>query len=83
MTYNNKLFPFVEIYDCTDAEKEAYVNKIRWNGMTIGVVGKMRDYVSLDNSNYFRGKLIRLDTIAEDNHFLNAINEELLKGVYI
>ena len=83
LTYNNKLFPFVEIYDCTDAEKEAYVNKIRWNGMTIGVVGKMRDYVSLDNSNYFRGKLIRLDTIAEDNHFLNAINEELLKGVYI
>ena len=83
LTYNNKLFPFVEIYDCTDAEKEAYVNKIRWNGMTIGIVGKMGDYVSLDNSNYFRGKLIRLDTIAEDNHFLNAINEELLKGVYI
>lgn len=83
LTYNNKLFPFVEIYECTEVEKQAYIQKIKWNGMNLGIIGKMADFISSDNSHYFRGRLIRLETIAEDTHFLDAINEELLKGVYI
>ena len=51
--------------------------------MTVGVVDEMQNYESTDNSHYLKGKLIRLDTVAEDSHFLEAINEELMKGVYI
>ena len=83
LTLNNKLFPFVEIYECTSAEAEAYINKIRWNGMTLGVIGQMKKNESEDNSHYFRGKLIRFSDIGEDSHFLEAIDEELRKGVYI
>lgn len=83
LTANNKIFPFLEIYECTAVEKEAYLNKIRWDGMTIGTVGTIADYESDNGSHYFKGRLLRFDTIAEDSHFLDAIDQELRKGVYI
>jgi hypothetical protein len=43
----------------------------------------MASFASADNSNFFKARMIRLETIGEDNHFLEAINEELMKGVYI
>lgn len=42
----NKLFPFVEIYDCTDEEKLNLCNKIKYTGMTVNRVGKLIDYVN-------------------------------------
>lgn len=83
LTANNKIFPFLEIYECTSEERDAYIKKLRWDGMTVGVVDALQNYESSDNSHFLKGKLIRLDTIAEDSHFLEAINEELMKGVYI
>lgn len=46
-TFNqqNKCFPFVEIYDCTDEEKLNLCNKIKYTGMTVNRVGKLIDYV--------------------------------------
>lgn len=83
ITYNNKLFPFVEIYECTDVEKEAYYKKIKYNGMSVRIIDVMNNYISSNNQNYFRGKLIRVTEISEDNHYVEIINEELMKGVYI
>lgn len=83
VTYNNKLFIFYEIYECTEEEKQAYYMKLKYNGMTIGVIGTMSKYESVNNENYFRGKLIRLMNTAEDYHYLTVINEELEKGVFI
>ena len=82
-TNNNKLFPFVEIYCCTQEEGIAYMNKIRFNGMTVGKIGEMKNFTSDSNANYFRAKLIRITTISEDNHYVETINEELMKGVFI
>lgn len=86
---NNKIYPFVEIYDCTDREKEAVANKIVWNGMTVGVIGKIEDYLdnswsynSIEDKGYIKGKLIRIENIADDTHMANAIADELYKGVY-
>lgn len=79
MTYNNKFFPFVEIYECTKEEKEAYVNKITYDGMTVGKIDKMSNY----DSGFFKGQLIRNESLAIDNHVMNEINNELMKGVYI
>ena len=83
LTYNNKLFPFVEIYECSDQEKEAYYEKIKYNGMTVSKIDTIKPYKSFDNSNYFRAKLIRLLDVSEDNHYVETINEELMKGVFI
>ena len=30
LTYNNKLFPFIEKYRCKDEEKEAFINKLNY-----------------------------------------------------
>lgn len=81
LTINNKLFPFVEIYECTPEEKEAYYNKLTYDGMTVGKIDVISNYSG--GLNYFKGKLIRCDTINVDNHILNEINNELQKGVYL
>lgn len=58
-TANNKLFPFIEIYECTDVEKEAYYNKLRYDGMTIGVIGTLDQFTNAGSYNYFKARLIR------------------------
>ncbi|MBO7713364.1 MAG: hypothetical protein J6S85_07310 [Methanobrevibacter sp.] len=83
LTFNNKLFPFVEIYECSDIEREAYFNKLKYNGMSVRIIDKFVSYCSGDASQYFRGRLIRMTNISEDNHYVETINEELMKGVYI
>ena len=77
-TYNNKLFPVVEIYECTDTEKEAYYSKLKYDGMTVGVIGKMEDFAP----GFFKGQLIRLENILGDAHLIDEIRVELFKGVY-
>lgn len=89
-TYNNKLFPVLEYYTCTDEEKEAVANKIAWNGMTVGAVGKIKDYIDnvwnygdINDKGYIKGSLIRFEDAEEDFHNVNAIADELFKGVYV
>ena len=95
---NNKLFPVLEYYTCTDEEKEALAQKLAWNGMTTMVIGKISKYYpsgwsykGVLSHGYFKCKLIRLEFEAEheeglhseDFRVVNAIGEELYKGVYI
>ena len=42
---NNKYFPYVEYWTCTAEEVEALKNKIKYNGMTVGVIGKLKDFI--------------------------------------
>ena len=81
-TINNKLYPFLEFYDCTEQEEQALINKIQYDGMTVNRIGNIEQFKK-DTPHYFKGQLIRNDEIADDLHMLNAIYEELLKGVYI
>lgn len=81
-TKNNKFFPFIEFYDCTTQEKEALRNKLTYDGMTIGAIGTIEDYLGPELS-YVKGQIIRLDTISEDAHLVNEIYNEIYKGVYI
>ena len=83
LTFNNKLFVFVEIYECSEEEKQAYYLKIKYNGMSVRKIDAMMNYTGIDNSNYFRAHLIRMTNISEDNHYVETINEELMKGVFI
>ena len=86
---NNTVFPFLERYDCTETEKRAVANKIAFNGMTVGVIGKFSDYLENDwsydditDKGYIKGQLIRLEGLDDDYHVINAISGELNKGVY-
>ena len=78
---NNKIFPFIEYYDCTDTEKQALLNKITYNGMTIMAIGTISEYI-LPTQSYIKGKIIRLpDTI--NSHEAAQIYQEFDQGFYI
>lgn len=81
LTYNNKLFPFIEIYECTQEERDALIEKIKYDGMTIMKVANATAFLS--NSGYFKGRLIRIEGIDDDMHIADDIYNELNKGIYI
>ena len=54
LTYNTRVWPFVEYYTCTEKEREALKDKIKYNGMTIMKIGKLTDY-TLGVGNFFKG----------------------------
>ena len=82
LTYNNKLFPFVETYSCTDEEKEAFVYKLKYDGMTVNKIGKIKDYTDLAG-NMVKAEIIRLEGLKEDAHMASEIYSEIKKGVYL
>lgn len=89
-TVNNKIFPFLEYYTCTQEEKEAVANYIIYNSMTLGRVGLLSNYSNnvweyegRTAKNFVKGQLIRFDDLGEDTHIVNAIAGELSKGVYL
>ena len=92
---NNKIFPVLEYYTCTETEKIALANKIAYNGMSVGVIGTIGEYLGnswqywnnqtqsyITDKGYIKGQLIRIDDFGEDFHVLNALAEEFNKGVY-
>lgn len=89
-TYNNKIFPILEYYTCTQEEKDALANKIAYNGMTVMAIGKLKNYIGnswsyngIESNGYVKCKLIRFNEIGEDYHIATALAEELNKGVFI
>ena len=82
LVYNNKLFPFLEYYTCTDEEKTALKNKLKYNGMTVMRIGTIREFLKSERT-YIKGKLIRVENILEDFHYVNELANEFNKGVFI
>lgn len=86
---NNKIFPFIEYYTCTDEEKTALKNKIAYNGASIGRIGTIREYIYqslFENKTgfwYIKGKIIRLNNFGGDYQQLNVVGAEMLKGIFI
>ena len=81
LTYNTRVWPFIEYYTCTDTEKAALRDKMKYNGMTIMKIGKLSDYL-LGEDKFYKGQLIRLN-IKVDSHMAYEIYNELNKGVYL
>lgn len=54
--YNNKIFPYIEFYSCTDQEKQLYKNKIRISGFNVDAItddlASFIDFYSTDSFNY-------------------------------
>ena len=81
-TYNNKIFPILEYYTCTDEEKTALANKLKYNGMTVGRIGKISDYLTNANEQYIKGRIIRIEGVSDDFHYYKAISDEIYKGAF-
>ena len=80
---NNKLFPILEKYTCTNEEVEIFKDKIKYEGMTVNTVGKIADYIDqLEDLTFIKGQIIRLDNLDEDDHFAQEIYNEVAKGLY-
>lgn len=80
LTINNKVVPVLERYTCTEFEKKALQNKLKFNGMTVMAIGSLIDYLT-PFEQYVQGQIIRIDNI-EDNHIATAIYNEIKKGIF-
>lgn len=80
-TLNNKIFPFIEIYSCTDEEKTILINKITYTSMNVNAIGKISDYLQSSRT-FIQGDLIRLELDISEHELIEIYNE-LKRGVYI
>ena len=80
---NYKYWPFLEEYECTDIEKEALVKKLKYDGMTVMVIGKMSDYIVEDEETFIKGQIIRLENLPEASDVAYEIYNEIKRGVFI
>ena len=79
---NNKVFPILEYYTCSESEKIQVSNYLKYSGYTLGIIDYLNNYVNYDNDfNFIQGQIIRTDI--EDNQIAEDINSELTRGVYI
>lgn len=80
---NNKYFPYIEYYTCTPQEKQALQNKMKYNGMTIGVIGMIPDFLNpSDELTFVQGSIIEID-IGSDAAVADRLNQILQGGIRI
>lgn len=83
LTINHKLFPFIEFYSCTDTEKFALLNKIKYNGMTVGVISEIGiEPYMFDDETFIKGSIIDIN-IPDDAHIAQDISKEVFQGLRI
>ena len=91
---DNKIFPFVEEYECTSYEENALRNKLKYSGMTIGRIDTIAEcrisYASSDSKVFVQGELILVkDPISSstgihmDSHMATELYKEVLRGIRI
>ena len=71
----------MEYYTCKDIEKQALRDKLKYNGMTVMRIGKIKDWLT-DEYTYIKGKLIEIE-IDDEYHTVVEIAQEIDKGVRI
>lgn len=82
LTNNNKIFPVLELYECTDKEKELFEEYLKYKSMSIDSIGSINMYLQ-DTPTFISGTLIRLEGTGLANNEIYEIYDELKKGVYI
>lgn len=83
-TEDYKIWPFVEYYTCGDIEKQALREKLVWNGMTIGRIGKIEDFINTGaEKSFIQATPIQIDGTKVSSAILDVIKAELQTGVYI
>lgn len=83
LTFNNKIFPFIEVYECTDEEVTLFRNFLTYQSMTINAVGTIAEYQQEDTKTFIKGKMLRLENSDLCAHEWMEIYNRLSEGVYI
>lgn len=79
---NNKIFPVMETYSATEKEISAFQDYIKYRGMTVGRIGTVAEFI-WPTEEFVQARIIRFDTLHDDAHVANEINNELMRGVYM
>lgn len=82
LTYNNKIWPFIEVYSATDQEANILKQKIIYNSMVVNAIGTLSEYIDTVRT-FISASLIRLEDLNVPTHEANEIYDEMMKGVYI
>lgn len=86
LTYNNKIFPILEYYTCTDVEKDILRNKIKYNSMGLNIIDTISNlklnYTEDNDIHFYSGNLIRIEDSIEEQ-VADDLYNELMKGVYV
>lgn len=81
---NNRLFPVLEYYTCTDEEKLFFKDYLLYNSYRVERIGCIKDYVDYNaDYTFIQADFIRLESvIGLDSHELGYISECLSAGWY-
>lgn len=79
-SYINNNKAYIEVYDCTDTEKEFIRLYLQYNGMKIDQIGLLRSYLVGDES-YIQATPLFLEGLTPV--ISNAIQAELAAGIYV
>ena len=87
-TNSNKLVPYIEVYDCTDIEKDAFREFLKYNGMAFNRIATIQDALSYrgTDTNPFlvQGRTMRTSThIYGDSHGIQELVNTISGGIYI
>ena len=79
----NKGWPVAEIYTAPQNEVDAYIALRKYAGMTVGVIGRLNEYLRENpyKYRYIRAQVLRLRAEV-DTHMAQVINAELSSGCY-
>lgn len=75
----SKIYPYIEFYECSAVEREAFENKIKYNGMITNTIGQITRHP--DDVKFFQASVIRID-VDGNAEIINEINNELQQGGY-
>ena len=54
-----------------------------YDGMTVGAIGTIEDYLNPNGTTFIRGQMIRFNDIEGDVHTSNEIYNRIKEGVYM
>lgn len=77
---NNRLYPFYEIYEATEAEKNALIEYLFRYSYSIEAIGTLNEFCERDEDNFVRAEIIHIE-FADDSHAAEEIDRELRRGV--
>ena len=80
---NNKYFPILEYYTCTEKEKELFKNYLKYYSMNVNRVDNIENYIYDGEQNYIQARLLRNIELQVPANIYNAINQELITGIYM
>lgn len=85
---DNRYFPILAKYKCTDEEKKSVVDFIVNRSMNVGIIDKPGNYMNIwsyDGKNariFMQGSIIKINT-KFDTHFVDELSDEFRRGVYL